>query len=361
MRLNPTGTLLVNPGGLFSGIFGKKSKAARKSKSKARASRKSGKRSASRRSNPKSAARRSHKKSTARRGHKRSASKAKARRNPILVNPILVNPMKGLGGILAVPANLVKRFPIVGGALGTAILSLGGALTGAVGSFGLVKAMGYLGGYFPSWLKPYGYTVAGAVAGGVLKAIPLQLPMKNELSASLAAAGGAVDAYRYLHGKSQDLGEMAYYGDTETGDAEMGDAFGDADDGAPLASVEFADASLADAQYAGDDFSEEELAAIELGRRNFRRRFIPANRQPQPPQDGSASDHAGKPGRRFGWLAYWIGHDNMQKLAALPPDQRREFIAKMKHEAHLRARKLLAQGNAPTVQEAETAGLLVAA
>jgi hypothetical protein len=336
MRLNPTGTLLVNPGGLFSGIFGKKkSKAARKSKSKARAGRKGGKRSAARRS--------------------------KARRNPILVNPILVNPMKGLGGILAVPANLVKRFPIVGGALGTAILSLGGALTGAVGSFGLVKAMGHLGGYFPSWLKPYGYTVAGAVVGGVLKAIPLQLPMKNELSASLAAAGGAVDAYRYLHGKSQDLGTVAYYGDAETGDAEMGDAFGDADDGAPLASVEFADASLADAQYAGDDFSEEELAAIELGRRNFRRRFMPQGYQSQAPQDGSASDHAGKPGRRFGWLAYWIGHDNMQRLAALPPDQRRDFIAKMKHEAQLRARKLLAQGNAPTVQEAETAGLLVAA
>lgn len=331
-RHNPTGTLLVNPrGGLLHSLFGKK---------KAKAS---------------------HKKAKHGRKAKRSVAR-RTKRNPILVNPILVNPMKGLGSVLSMPANLVKRLPLVGGVLGAAILSLGGAVTGGLGSFGLVKAMGYLGGYFPSWLKPYGYTAAGAVAGAVLKALPIKLPMQSELAASLAAAGGAVDAYRYLHGKSQDLGEMAYYGATETGDAnETGDAFGDADDGAPLASVEFADASLADAEYAGDDLSEEELAAIELGRRNFRRRFVPAGTQPNPPQDGSASDHAGKPGRRFGWLAYWIGHDNMQKLAALPPDQRRDFIAKMKHEAMLRARKLLAQGNAPTVQEAETAGLLVAA
>lgn len=388
-RKNPIGTLLVNPG--------KRGGKSRKAKSRkavslasllSRATRSNpGKRRHSRRSsrknpivfNPrKRASKRYGRKRNGTyavmnpRRHGRKSRRHGRRRNPILMNPILVNRRKGKhskrrhnpgfagmpGKLLGSAQGMVRKVPLLGGLLSAAVGALGGAIGGGAGAFGLHFAMGHLGRFIPDWLKPYGYTVAGALLSGGVKLLPVNLPYKNQLAIGLAAAGGAVDVYRMRIGKSMELAGDDDYGDYgDLGDDELGN------DGSPLASVEFADASLMDAEYAGDDLSDEELAAAELGRAAFRKRFVPRKRKASEGGDepGASSEHAGKPGRRWGWLIYWIGHDNMQVLAQKPENERKAIIAHLKHEAFLRARKLLQQGIDPNVQQAETAGLLVAA
>jgi diaminopimelate epimerase len=179
----------------------------------------------------------------------------------------------------------------------------------------------------------------------------------------VAAAGGAVDTYRYQHGKSMDLGE--YEGDGEYGDAGLGD-YGDiGDDGSALAAEEYADADLRDAEAMGEgDLSEEEIAAAEMGRPYYAQRFrVRAHREltPQQKQQG-CSQHAGAPGRRHGWLIYWIGFENFQKLAKLPESERRGAIEHMKNLARQTAQNVLASGShTATMTDAETSGLLVAA
>lgn len=400
-RKNPTGALLVNP---RRGTKSRRSKSRRRNPGvslsslfvnpRRRKARKSTKRSAARRRNPlllnphRRKARKGHarRRTTARRHNplltnpkRRKARKgSKARRhNPLLTNPRhrkarkarRRNPSATMGGLQAPgkafaqkwigkAQGLAKRIPVAGGALAAALGTVGSVLAGAVGVLPTSYAMPYVAKYIPDMLKPYGYSIAGMVISGVISALPVALPYKSQLAIGVAAAGGAVDAYRWRHGKSMDLGEV--YGSLLSDD-EMGDEMGDdalGDEGTAFASVEFANANLGDIDFCGDDFSDDELASIELGRRNFRRRFLKS----EGVEAGSTnSEHAGLPGRRWGWLIFWIGHDNVQKLAKMPEAERKEFIAKAKHEARLRARKLLSQGEATTMQAAETAGLLVAA
>lgn len=367
-RRNPTGTLLVN-----SGRKGAKSR-------KVRRRRNPGVSLSSLFVNPKR--RRASTKRRRSAGHRKSV--VRRRRNPVVLqNPKRRrssakrrvgtrrrrNPSHALG-LSKAPGRamfqkyvgkiqgLARKLPLAGGALAAALGVAGSVLGGAVGVLPSSYAMPYVAKYIPSWLKPYGYSVAGMVISGVLSAIPLRLPYKEQLAIGVAAAGGAVDMYRFRQGKSMDLGDE--YGSLlsddesdEYGDDEMGD------DGSAFASVEFADANLGDADFCGDDFSDDEIGAIELGRRNFRRRYL---RQQSNQDAGSGnSEHAGLPGRRWGWLIFWIGHENARLLAKKPEGERREFIAKAKHEAKLRARKLLTEGLPTTMQAAETAGLLVAA
>lgn len=256
---------------------------------------------------------------------------------------------------------LARRIPLAGGALAAAFGVVGSVLGGAVGVLPVSYAMPYVAKYVPDWLKPYGYSVAGMVISGVISAIPFRIPYKEQLVIGVAAAGGAVDVYRWRHGKSMDLGDEygSLLSDDEVGDDEYGDdELGD--DGSAFASVEFADANLGDIDFCGDDFSSDELAALELGRRNFRRKFLKPGSEGAE-EGASNSEHAGIPGRRWGWLIFWIGHENAAKLGKMNESERREFIAKAKHEARLRARKLLGDGLPTTMQAAETAGLLVAA
>ena len=77
-------------------------------------------------------------------------------------------------------------------------------------------------------------------------------------------------------------------------------------------------------------------------------------------QGDGASDYAGKPGLRHGWLIYWVGFENFQKLAKMDPSTRQQMIRELKTEARLRARKLLSEGQTTSMEQAEMAGLLVA-
>lgn len=349
----PTGTLLINP------KRGRKSTKSRKSGKSVRSSGLSGLlrklTGGGRKSrknpiligNPRRSSRIRVKSYTRSRGKSRSS----ARKNPILLS--------NHSATLSRVSRSVGKLPLVGGLLGGAVAVLGSALGGAIGVLPISYAMPYIGKYMPEMAKPLAYTIAGVILSSAVRLLPVKLPYKSELAIGIAAAGGAVDAYRFRAGKSYDLGDDGY---DDLGEDDMGyDDLGDlGNDGSALAAVEFADADLRDADYSGEDFSDAELASLELGRPAFWKRWRAGKASAAVADDG-ASAHAGKPGLRWGWLIYWIGADNTRRIAALPENERREAIQHMRREAKLRSRKLLAEGSNTTIQQAETAGLLVAA
>lgn len=352
---NPTGALLVNPG--------KRGHKSRHAKRRSGAKRFSlaglVKRIARKRNpllaNPKHS--RKHRRVKVR-GHYRHT-----KRNPLLANPRHRNPA---GGIVKSVRGMVGKLPLVGGFVAGMIDVLGGGIGGAIGVLPTSMLLPKVSKWIPDWLKPYAYTVVGAAISTGIKMLPFKLPYQNQLAIGVAAAGGAVDMYRYRHGASQDLGEddldSLLSGESDIGDASLGAAdFGN--DGTALAATEFAGADLADADYVGDgDFSAEEIAAIELGRAHYARKFLRARPAPGPRSRGESSEHAGKPGQRWGWLIYWVGFDTVQRIARLPEQERRQAIEHMRLQARLNARKLLAErADSTSMQEAETAGLLVAA
>jgi hypothetical protein len=297
----------------------------------------------------------------AKRGHKRASAR---RRNPITIgNPRRRRNPGMVGGLLAKVQGLFRKIPLVGGILSAAVGGLTGALGGAIGVIPTEMALPYVARFLPAWVKPYAYTLAGTVLSGVVKALPVSFPYKAELAVGLAAAGGAVDMYRYRHGQSMTLsgdGDYGDYGDGEYGDTyQIGADDGLGDDGAPFAAAEFADADIGDYQYAGDDLSASEMAAAELGRSNFRKKFAHKKRRAQKAGQEDAK-HEGE-GAQWGWLIYWVGFDNFQKLVHMSADQRRAVIKDMKHMAMLRATKLLEQGVPTDMVNAEMAGVLIAA
>lgn len=304
-------------------------------------------------------------------GHYRKVSKhGGKRKNPILLsNPIRISRRNPAGALTKSVRRAVSGLPIVGGFLGTVVGVFGSAVGGALGVLPTSYVMPKVAKHIPGWLKPYAFTAAGLAISGIIQIIPdnwvgkMLAGPKHTLAIGVAAAGGAVDTYRYQHGKSMDLGE--YEGDGEYGDAGLGD-YGDiGDDGSALAAEEYADADLRDAEAMGEgDLSEEEIAAAEMGRPYYAQRFrVRAHRElTQQQKQQGCSQHAGAPGRRHGWLIYWIGFENFQKLAKLPESERRGAIEHMKNLARQTAQNVLASGShTATMTDAETSGLLVAA
>jgi len=382
-RRNPTGTLLVN-----SGKKGKRSSRKRnkslslkrflrgmrnnpllanpgKKRRGGKSRRRSGYRSNSLLANPLLA--NPHR--SKHRGGKRSRSRGRH-------NPITINRRRNPGMVTKVSGTIqriLNRIPVIGGLLAGAVGVLGGAVGGAIGVYPISYAMPYVSKWVPDWLKPFGYTVAGAILSSIVKMLPLPIPYKAQLAIGLAAAGGAVDAFRFRTGQSDSLAGEGDYSSTE----DYGDI---GDDGSAFAAHEWADADLGDADYSGDDFSSVEIAAFDLGRQHFARRFLRRSGQgrkqggeggKQGGEGGGGSEgegavaegvseHAGKPGRRWAWLIYWIGFDNARKVTKLPDNERQDAIAHMKREAKLNARKLLSEGADTSIEQAEMAGLLVA-
>lgn len=347
-RKNPTGTLLINPGkpgrkslrsGGLGGLLRRLTGGARSRKNPIVIG------------NPKRGSGRIRVKSY----YRSRPAGGKARKNPILIG----NPSR----VLSQASRTVGRLPLIGGLLGGAVAVLGSALGGAVGVLPISYAMPYVGKYMPDMVKPFAYTIAGVVLSSGIRMLPFKMPYQSELATGIAFAGGAVDAYRFRSGRSMDLGEddLDLGGDDMGEDGMGGDDLGElGNDGSALAAVEFADTDLRDADYSGEDFSDAELASLELGRPAFWKRWKDGKTSAPVAPDG-ASAHAGKPGLRWGWLIYWIGADNTRRIAALPENERREAIQHMRREAKLRSRKLLSEGSDTTLQQAETAGLLVAA
>lgn len=301
-----------------------------------------------------------------RRSHK---VRAHRRHNPIRIrrrsmrrrNPGLVSKAQSrVVGFQRKAGSILGKVPVIGGVLASGVGLLGAALGGAVGVYPVTMAMPYVARYMPDMVKPFAYTIVGSVVGGVIQAFPdrwVKIPYKGYIATAMASAGGALDAYRYKMGQSKSLGSLMLAGPDGYGDADdFGDIGDVGNDGSPRACHEYAGTDLGDADYAGDDLSAAEIAAAELGRQHYWMRFR-GGRRGGSVEDG-ASDYAGKPGLRHGWLIYWIGFDNFQKLAMYPENKRREVIQQMKSEAKMRARKLLQEGADTSVEQAEMAGLL---
>jgi hypothetical protein len=95
---------------------------------------------------------------------------------------------------------------------------------------------------------------------------------------------------------------------------------------------DYADAHFGDAYVCGEDLHPEEIAAAVAGQRYFFNKF---GKSPQriTGKQSIYSRHAGRQGHRFGWLIKMIGFANFQKIAALPPHQRRQVIARLRKKA----------------------------
>lgn len=280
------------------------------------------------------------------------------RRRSYRRNPSMGKGSNFLSKLTSPVQRIVGKVPLVGkyasSALGYAVAGVGAG----AGVVALYAAMQYAAPYFPEMIRPVGYTAAASVGAALLAGLAPNFPGKGLLVVGLPAAGVAIDTWRYLHDGSANLnGDMAGLG------GDMGDAWGAVDDlGSPLAATEYADANLMDAHYSGDDMTDDEIAAAEFGRaqfwRIFRPRYAPAAAAPLAPQ---ISHHAGAPGRRWGWLIYFLGMDRFQQLAKLPAGQRRQYIAGLRTDAIQRANRALSGGMDTSMEAANTAGLLVAA
>ena len=95
---------------------------------------------------------------------------------------------------------------------------------------------------------------------------------------------------------------------------------------------DYADAHFGDAYVCGEDLHPEECAAAIAGERYFFNKF---GKSPQriTGKQSIYSRHAGRQGHRFGWLIKMVGFANFQKIAALPPHQRRQVIARLRKKA----------------------------
>jgi hypothetical protein len=280
------------------------------------------------------------------------------RRNPGGYS-LMYNPARSLTDMLKPVTNAISKIPLAGPTASMAVGLAAGAAGAGLGAAAMHFVMPYVEEVVPDMIKPVGYTIAGSLGAALLaKLAPASLPFKSALVMGLPAAGVAIDVYRYWHGASDSLsGDMDGLG----APSYIGD-IGDVDDlGTAFAAYEYANASLNDADYCGEDLSGEELGQAEFGRSLWWRRFRPEAKVRPDPSRGGASEHAGQPGNRWGWLIYAIGYENFQKLRHMPEPQRKKFIQDFRFQAKQLAQKMVQQGIAePTVEEAQVNGLLVA-
>jgi hypothetical protein len=303
---------------------------------------------------------------------KRNGSGAK--KNPLLVqNPYLVqNPLLIANGRKRNPLLVQnrkrrkpRRNPLALGSLAGTAMSVGtnviaGAVVGSVPHYYIVKA---IYGKLPAILRPAAFSIVGGAASALVAALAPKFRYRDEVVTALAVGGGAIDGYRFLTAKMGALaGDYDYAGEADFSADEYGDDYGDAgeygeDMGypgdppyAPLGRMhEYAAADLMDAEYSGDDLSGEEREVASYGRGAYARKYKPTNKQGR---------MAGQPGVRWGWLIYWLGFDNFQKIAKAPESTRRDAIHRARHAALQAARQALTVGSATTVVAADKAGLM---
>lgn len=306
-------------------------------------------------------------------------------------------------------ARALNAIPVIGPFLGATVLALAGSASGALATVPIFYGLKAASKYVPEAVKPFAFSLAGAMLSGIVRLAFRNSALGTQAAVALAASGGAVDAYRKLIGQSSNLGDGymdEYGGEGDWGDGddmgeygaegEMGDDYGDDGygDDPNVRPGEWADASLMDAQYSDGDLSAEEIQFAELGRRAFRKRFhrkpkrAAAMRRRRQQQQGEtdemtsddveqleddnfagakhpkASAHAGRPGRRWAWLIYWVGPAQFAQLAKLDANRRRRIIQDARHAAMKVVQKALSTGvtdGDTRVEAMEAAGLLAAA
>ena len=162
---------------------------------------------------------------------------------------------------------------------------------------------------------------------------------------------GGIDADGNVYGDVVSYGGYEYAGLMEDGtNVSYGTVVGS----------EYADAMPADAEDSGADFSVAEGQALVDGPVAWLRRF---GKSPVRATGirGVKSRHAGREGHRWGWLIKLVGMDKAQQIAALPPQQRLEVIAKLRKAAlESLAASLNAASTQTTAQIAPAQNLLPA-
>lgn len=162
---------------------------------------------------------------------------------------------------------------------------------------------------------------------------------------------GGIDADGNVYGDVVSYGGYEYAGLMEDGtNVSYGTVVGS----------EYADAMPADAEDSGADFSVAEGQALVDGPVAWLKRF---GKSPVRATGirGVKSRHAGREGHRWGWLIKLVGMDKAQQIAALPPQQRLEVIAKLRKAAlESLAASLNAASTQTTAQIAPAQNLLPA-
>jgi hypothetical protein len=224
---------------------------------------------------------------------------------------------------------VVARVPVVGRAV-PFLLTKPYTMTG-IAAYALMMGLDRYGLISKTDARMVGYT---AVAMGIgldlsLKpfaeaaaAVESQLAVADEASAQEEIAVDSADAMGAVH-----------MGAVHMGAVHMGRLAVDED---------YFDASFGDAYAAGDDMHPEEISAVIAGRRYFKHKFGQSPRRLSSKQS-IYSRHAGRQGHRFGWLIKMVGFANFQKIAALPPHQRRQVIGRLRQQAIQSLPKVIAQ------------------
>lgn len=266
----------------------------------------------------------------------------------------------GFSSDLTAPvAGVVRRVPIVGSLLSGFVGPLVvGAVVGAVHYYGVKAAQAAIPGVVQA-INPAKFTAAGVAVGGLM-AVSGKIPGLNRIPANLrkqigvaaVLVGGALDVYRALSKNMGDLGAAIPLYDTAdavtlpgyadavplydySGIAVETQALGDgfAYDVVPGSSlVNYGSAAPGDAAAAPDDLSVEEGEAALAGADAWMHAFGPTP-VTRTRVEGYYSPLAGRPGHRFGWLIQLVGFDRFQRIAALPPAERCDLIARLKAEA----------------------------
>jgi len=235
---------------------------------------------------------------------------------------------------------LVRMIPFIGPKTARYVTP---ALIGGASFVPVHFGLQYVGPYIPAYLKPVAYTTASVLVATAASMIPrLTKPFKRILGTTMVAAGAAMDMSRYFAGTSQVLGDrvpaellsgLAYDYEDAYGDGMAYDIAGlGIDLGSASILDDYSDSQMADAYYSGGDLSAAEGDAALRGAPSWRKQFL------APPviarqEVKAVSRHAGRPGHRWGWVVKLLGWENFRKLAALPPAQRCELIAKLRADA----------------------------
>lgn len=222
------------------------------------------------------------------------------------------------------------------GAMGLVAPLLFGAAAGALHLY----ALRFVGGYLPSFIKPFGYTIGGLAVKALLslKYIPGSPAMKKSLGDAAVVVGAAFDVTRALKGESSEFGDGGFY--TLGGHTRPFDSVG------RVISAQYSDAKAADALHTTEDLAPSEIDAALRGSSAWIHRFPFISRQQN--STGGCSRHAAQAGHRWAWLCNVIGFENFRKLAASPPETRKAYIKQIRVKALEALRSLrIAEGATP--------------
>lgn len=232
--------------------------------------------------------------------------------------------------------SIPEAIPVIGG------MSLDNTIVGAVTGIGLIAAAQFLGRRTGMrHITEYGT----ALGTGVIIAGPV-------LDFAGAGSNSGDDLAGLALENEGTFGGLALENEGTFGDGmayQIGSIVGD--------DSEYDQASLADAFYSGADFDVAEGQAILNGRAAFQQRFGHAPRRVDVHggRRSGPSHLASRPGHRWGWLIKMIGFENVQKLAALPPQKRVSVLKQMQSSAVATFQQLMAEQKVAEIAAPELA------